>query len=82
MTAFWVKFSSRKPGCVEAVTAEAAMEAVRELNPVSAERLPYPAAPRLVIVEYGEYGKMPSFCYEPEQCKGYSSCPQRRSCTD
>lgn len=82
MTAYWVKFKNRSSGCVEAETAEAAMEAVREFNPVSAERLPYPANPRLVVHEHEKWGKTPSFCYKPEQCKGRGSCPQRPSCVE
>lgn len=78
---YWVKFKGSAPGCVEAEDAESAMAAVSHLSPVSAERIPYPAEPRLVVDKSGRYGKIPSFCYRPERCAGRSSCPFAPSCT-
>jgi len=97
MTIYWVKFSKiynkdviyrDSSGCVEADDEMSAMVAARIAGygePVKAERLPYPADPRLIKKEREWDGKkyyMPSFCYKPTQCKGKTSCPMRLSCVD
>lgn len=85
MIAHWVTFSDRKPGCVEAVNAEEAMQIARVktgCNPTGAKRLPYPASPRINQHEYPEFGICPSFCFRPEECVGRTACPQNYSCTE
>lgn len=44
----------------------------------SCKRLPYPAEPRINYT--GE--SMPSFCFQPEQCCGRSSCPRAIACSE
>lgn len=89
MTAYWVKFSDRRPGCVEADDKNAAMIAARietKAHPISAESLPYPAEPRIVHKLYtdpsGHKYRIPSFCLHPEKCKGSSCCPRNYSCVE
>jgi len=85
MNAFWVKFSDRNPGCVEADSLEEAMKiaAVKTgCHPVGGDRLPYPAHPRINQHDYPDFGPIPSFCFRPEECKGRGACPQSYACTE
>ncbi|MEY5061649.1 MAG: hypothetical protein RIS45_1570 [Planctomycetota bacterium] len=85
MTDYWVHFEGRKPACITAKSEQDAMREASDLTgfvAVSAQRLPYPAEPRLNKVARGAYGPTPSFCFRPEQCVGRGSCPQRYSCTE
>jgi len=78
VTPYWVKFSDRKPGCIEAATKDDAMLLAEEFGkPISAEILPYPASPQL-----GPTYGCPAFCWKPEECKGRTSCPRRFACSD
>lgn len=80
MIPYWCHFNQRGPACIEAESAQQARRMAEELtgsSVLSCERLPYPAEPRI-----GEQTDCPSFCVEPEKCKGRGSCPQRRACTE
>ena len=39
--------------------------------------LPYPASPWV-----GPHGECPAFCSTPDHCKGRSSCPRSRACSE
>lgn len=86
MNSWWIDFGgARAAACVDAEGQEKALELAEQLGgakPVSAERLPYPAAPRLNSGVWPGGHRIPAFCWKPEQCKGRSSCPQRLSCTE
>lgn len=86
MRSWWVHCQSRgSRGCVEAMNAEEASRiGAEKLGGEITEclQLPYPADPRIHIVERDGCGAIPSFCFEPSKCKGHSSCPQRYSCTE
>ena len=80
MTAFWITFAARVPGCIEAKNPAEADAAAKEFGEVvKVERLPYPRAPRL-----GVKSDCPSFCYarRVSECLGKTACPQRYSCTE
>ena len=78
MSAYWVNFSDREAGCIEAESPLEAKQAGDKLGSVTTiERLPYPANPRL-----GTRTDCPSFCYEPRKCAGSTSCPQWPSCVE
>jgi len=84
MKPYWIKFIGHKPGCVEAETAEDARRLAHELTGAevaSCDILPYPADPRLNKHEY-KSGPTPSLCYDPEYCKGSTSCPKPRACSE
>lgn len=84
MPAYWIKFVSAPSGCVEAENEEAAKKFGEEATgseAVNCNRLPYPADPRLNREEHRGM-VCPSFCYQPERCKGNTRCPERRSCVD
>lgn len=84
-TPFWCKFPVGPSGCIEAPSAEEARvlaKAITGQDPVACDRLPYPANPRLNGKDGWGKGESPSFCYNPEKCKGHSSCPQHYSCTE
>lgn len=78
MSAYWIKFSDRVPGCIEGSSVDEVLEKAKEFGvPIGAERLPYPASPRL-----GAGTDCPSFCYSPSSCAGRSCCPKGPSCVD
>lgn len=81
MRPWWVCSKGRGSGCVEAMNeTEARAVALEKMGGeiLACDQLPYPATPRIHI----ERPDFPSFCFEPHKCKGYSSCPQRYSCTE
>jgi hypothetical protein len=85
MKAYWLNFDGHKPGCVEAEDEIDAALIGKELTGHEVTKvaiLPYPASPRLHAYSHPKFGQCPSFCIYPEQCKGRTSCPQRRSCTE
>jgi hypothetical protein len=85
MQAYWLTFEGRGPGCVQAegeYDAKVIGTHVTGCEVKKIEILPYPATPRLSSYKHPKYGECPSFCMEPEVCKGRTSCPQRHSCTE
>lgn len=84
MAAFWLKPEEGKSVCVEAGNADAAITFFYNSTGIGTVRcnvLPYPAEPRFNRAQH-PWGETPSFCYTPEKCKGNTSCPGRRSCTE
>jgi hypothetical protein len=82
---WWVTFQDGSTGCVEAPTEAKAITLASELQgrpATTAQRLPYPAQPRLNAVSQGDHGPCPSFCWIPRACAGRLSCPRPRSCDD
>lgn len=87
---YWVTCDNGTGVCVEESSPEEALREAREARPdrkwLTAERLPYPASPRLNTHYYkwsdGSTGAIPSFCFDPTRCKGRSSCPKRISCVE
>ena len=78
MRPWWVEFVLGPPGCVEANSEDQAREvAVRHGAVKSVKPLPYPANPRL-----GSTSNCPSFCWQPRDCAGKTSCPRPRACDD
>lgn len=80
MTPYWVTFKTKAAACVEALDEDAAMEIGSRAcgdEAVKAERLPYPASPRL-----GPTSNCPSFCWRPTECVGRTCCPRNRACDD
>lgn len=86
MSAYWVKFETGSPACVEVSGGmDAALAVATEIagrKAVSAASLPYPANPRLNRMEYGKHGPCPSFCFTPHQCAGKSFCPKSYACSE
>lgn len=94
MNYWWVKLyiqgtTAQTSGCVTADDIGAAVDIVRmkfrnpAINEISV--LPYPADPRwdVGMEKPSLDGPVcPSFCYEPESCKGQTSCPKRPSCVE
>lgn len=78
MIHYWCTFRDRDSGTITADDMNGVRKVCAELKVTleSADRLPYPAAPQL------NQSGIPSFCIQPEQCKGRGSCPRRRSCVD
>ena len=44
--------------------------------------LPYPASPVVWQLDHPVHGKCPTFCFNPDGCKGRSSCPRPIACCD
>lgn len=85
MPAYWLKFEGKTSGCVEAANEEEAKQiGTNEIGAavIECSRLPYPAEPRINHAEYKGGVVCPSFCYQPEKCKGRTCCPERHSCVD
>lgn len=95
MNHYWVKLCKKsgqvlERGCVTAPEIGGAVDVCRHVfdgcSIHSIEVLPYPAEPRWnkVLVEfgYGEKEACPSFCYNPEGCRGHTSCPKQPSCVE
>ena len=80
---WWITFTDRGPACAGLVTIEKAArlgDAVGTIDHIF--RLPYPANPRLDDNEGWGNGQHPSFCHDPDKCKGLGSCPKSRACDD
>jgi hypothetical protein len=79
MTPYWLVFLGREAACVESsseIEARILGEQLTKRDVVGIWPLPYPAEPRLGA------STTPSFCFQPETCKGRTSCPRRHSCTE
>lgn len=75
---FWVTFETHKSGIIQAENMEDAKAVANEYdNPITIDRIPYPASPIL-----DDSIECPPFCYTPEFCKGRSRCPKKPSCAE
>ena len=78
MSYFWVTFTDRSAGCIDAKTIDEAKTKAAAFGAVKEVKTnPYPALPRL-----GEHDDCPEFCWKPGRCAGKISCPQNYSCTE
>lgn len=78
MSYFWVTFTDRRAGCIDATTIDEAKVKAATFGTVKEVKTnPYPALPRL-----GEHDACPPFCYMAGQCAGKTACPQNYSCTE
>lgn len=94
MDGYWITFEDGSSGycqgqcafdavlIAEKLTGKKAKVPLEEKWKPNIPRLPYPAAPIIWQFDHPVNGKTPDFCYSPEKCKGCTSCPQNRSCTD
>jgi hypothetical protein len=83
MAHWWITFKDRAPACVGMATYDEAIKIAKEHGEVtSCNVLPYPASPRLDDKEGWGPGQHPSFCHDPEFCKGRTACPKSRACDD
>jgi len=62
--------------CVEGPKGLEIAEAIGGV--LAVDSLPYPADPR---IKTGE-DSCPSFCMQPQQCKGRTSCPRNYACSE
>jgi hypothetical protein len=79
MEYYWIEFSDRGRGCIDAKSKEEALElaAKHGSDAKIMGTLPYPASPRLE-----QQNACPNFCYTPNECVGRKCCPkQHRSCS-
>jgi hypothetical protein len=77
MNPYWIE---PQKVCVEAQTESEAKAIAEQLTGLRVELikiLPYPGGKRI-----GEISKCPSFCYSPEVCAGYHSCPKSYACSE
>lgn len=94
MRGFWIKFTDGSSGYCEGHNEYDAVQIAQKLTgktvadtgdnkwkPVL-KSLPYPATPVIWQLDHPVSGKCPTFCFRPQQCAGYTSCPQNRSCTE
>lgn len=79
MALFWVEFSDRPAGTIEAREVHEATKIGEGFGKVTvANTLPYPAEPVLFRKEL----TCPPFCYTPNECKRRTSCPHSYSCSE
>jgi hypothetical protein len=78
MRPYWVVFYDRAAGCVEAPSYTDALKAASAFGKImQCDVLPRPAAPRLVA-ETDPY----IMCFDPQRCKGFTSCRRPISCCE
>ena len=92
MKNYWLTFKDGSKGCCQGVSEYDAKKIAEKLTgktvaggefrDIAAVILPYPAKPVIWQLDHPVTGKMPEFCFKPEQCKGHTSCPQNYSCTE
>lgn len=79
MAFFWVEFSDRPAGTIEASTGPEAKEIGGKFGAVThSTRLPYPARPVLHQV----VSTCPPFCFTPNECKGHTCCLKNYACSE
>lgn len=83
---YWCVGATKK-GTVCARDKDAAMALFKELTGEDAIKcggLPYGSSPFLNVIVYkdGSLSTWGGFCFDPDKCMGYSSCPQRRACSE
>lgn len=83
---FWC-VGSTKRGSVCAADESVARAVFKEItgeDALKCGRLPYGASPSLNIIVYSETSTSAqgNFCFDPDNCMGYSSCPKRRACSE
>ena len=98
MRSYWITFEDGSKGCCDGQTAGDAQfiaehftgKTVKDSdqykykadeNP-NIKPLPYPANPNIWLFEHPVHGKMPCFCFRPNECAGHGSCQSGRSCVD
>ncbi len=95
MQGFWIKFTDGSSGYCEGESAYDAVNIAEKLTGKTVApnegdtkydpklpSLPYPANPVIWQFDHPVNGKCPAFCFRPNDCKGHTSCPQNRSCTE
>lgn len=95
MQGFWITFTDGTSGYCQGSNAYDAVRIAEKLTgktvrlPDGSSKwqpdiptLPYPAMPVIWQLDHPVVGKCPAFCFRPEQCKGNTCCPQKRSCTE
>lgn len=93
MQGFWLTFTDNTNGYCEGETPYDAVQIAQKITGKTVvagdnkyepklDFLPYPASPVIWQLDHPVNGKCPTFCHNPDQCKGNTSCPQRPSCTE
>lgn len=92
MKSFWLKFTDGTSASCQGDSAYDARQIAEKVSGKSVVGgkfdaseilpLPYPAEPSVWKFDHPCYGKTPSFCFKPSQCKGKTACPQPYSCTE
>lgn len=93
MQGFWLKFTDGSSGYCQGQNAFDAVQIAEKLTGKTAvvgdnkyqpkvDTLPYPASPVIWQLDHPVYGKTPTFCSTPSQCKGRGSCPKSYACSE
>ena len=75
---YWVEFVDRNSACVEAEDIEEARQLAIDMTGATVQAihlLRYPAHPRL-----NHRSGCPTFCHQPDVCKGSGTCRARFMC--
>lgn len=84
MAHFWCRFPTHAAGCIctdNETKARLIAKAKTGEEPVSIQTLPYPANPRIFWSDR-KGQRVPSFCFDPDNCAGKSACPKEFVCDD
>lgn len=84
MAHYWITFDDDTTGCRHGESEQDAMDSAEKITgkkPSKAERLPYPATPRILAREEW-FDAAPSICMDGNRCAGHSACPYRISCAE
>jgi hypothetical protein len=80
---WWITFTDRSPACAGLVTIVEAARLGGEVGSIDhIFSLPYPATPRLDDNDGWGDGQCPSFCWDPDKCKGQGCCRKNPACTE
>jgi hypothetical protein len=86
MNAYWITFEDGTKACSEGANAHDAKliaEYISNKKSVLVPfQIPYPSPPVLWQFDHPVNGKMPHFCYTPNECKHRTACPHPRACND
>ena len=92
MKAFWLTFTDGSQACCEGSNEYDAKRIAEhltkkkvaggEFKDIAAKPLPYPAGPIIWQLDHPVVGKCPTFCHDPRNCAGHSSCPKNYACSE
>ena len=92
MQGYWITFEDGSAGYCEGQSPGDAVRIAEHLTKKTAivgadkrqpklDTLPYPANPIIWQFDHPVGGKVPTFCYTADRCKGRKSCPKAPACT-
>jgi hypothetical protein len=92
MKTFWITFTDGSEACCQGLSEYHTKQLAEHLTGkkvgggpykcLTMKPLPYPAEPCIWKYTDPIIPACPSFCFDPKQCAGRTSCPRRYACTE